>query len=299
MYMEQLININWDEVECHICGSTSPFAPIKVNGAPLTDGQFGYGIHPVICECGFVFLSPRWSKKDYDVFYENYYDDLYRLEIKPDYGIEGVVNNMRVIWRRIEEMVASSIENVLDIGCGSGYGLKFIKDVLPGVNIYGIESSPQCCETLVSDSVGGRLLTRDFDDDWAAEHSGEMDLIIMRHSIEHMLSPVQTLKRVRNALSEDGLIYISTPDMMHPRIALRDYDNWWEYWFRVVHPYYYCKETLFKTLGMAGLYPVAYGEENEEVWCLASKEKTEEPLMDQEGESLFKRQIEVLNKYLP
>ena len=63
--------------------------------------------------------------------------------------------------------------------------------------------------------------------------------------------------------------------MMNPRIKLRDYNNWWEYWFRAVHPFYYNKQTLFKTLYMSGLFPVAYGEENEEIWCLVKKVEEE------------------------
>ena len=101
-----------------------------------------------------------------------------------------------------------------------------------------------------------------------------MDLIILRHVVEHMLDVVTILKKIKTVLTKNGFIYLATPDMMHPRTVLRDYDNWWEYWFRAVHPYYYSKETLFKTLELAGLYPLVYGEkENEEVWCLATPSK--------------------------
>jgi len=294
-----MINIRWEKVKCHLCGSDKSYAPLTIQGKPLTDGQFGYGIHPVICECGLVLLNPRWSKKDYDIFYENYYDELYRLESKPDIGIAGVIANMALIWDRVKCLINGDIINVLDVGCGSGYGLKYLKEQMPKINIYGIESSADCCKTLESEVIGGKLITSDFEDGWAKEHAGKMDLIILRHSIEHMLNPVMTLKKIRSALSPEGLIYIATPDMMHPRLLLRDYENWWEYWFRAVHPYYYCKDTLLKTCSISGIYPVSFGEENEEVWCLASKNINNNAVRWKNNNNSYNRQVEVLNRYLP
>ena len=114
---------------------------------------------------------------------------------------------------------------------------------------------------------------------------------------EHFLTPVETLQRLRRALAADGLMYIAVPDMMHPRTVLRDYDKWWEYWFRAVHPYYYSRETLFATLARAGLAPHVWGEENEEVWCLAGAgPQAMEHCHDQE---LRARQAELLNRLLP
>jgi len=271
-----MMNIKWEYVKCHICNKYVEPEIIRLKGQALVDGQFGYSVHPVICpSCGLVYLNPRWSKKDYNIFYSYYYDPLYRLEIKPDYGVEGVIKNMRVIYDRIKNHINKETKNILDVGCGSGYGLKYLQDKIPRSEIYGIESSPKCCDFLQSNKIGAKLITTDFDDDWTREYKNSMDLVILRHVIEHMLEPTETLKKLKNVLTKEGVIYFATPDMMHPRIKLRDYDNWWEYWFRAVHPYYYCKETMLKTLELSGLYTYQSGDkENEEVWTLAKKYKT-------------------------
>jgi SAM-dependent methyltransferase len=297
--MKQLMmDIQWETVECHLCHSKCEPEPVKSKGKALVDGQFGYAVHPVICECGLVYLSPRWSKKDYDIFYKYYYDDLYRLEIKPDYGIDGVVKNMRVIRERIRSHLPGEIKNILDIGCGSGHGLKYLKDHIPGSSIFGIESSPQCCEILQGSEVGAVLVSEDVESDWVSGYKGAFDLIIMRHVIEHMLDPVELLKYIKTALSPGGVMYIATPDMMRPRTVLRDYKKWWEYWFRAVHPYYYSNETLFKTLELASLYPVIYGNENEEIWCLVNTNAAGEPKEPVSLAGLHQRQMEVLEKNL-
>ncbi len=92
---KELINIKWDNVKCHICNSVNTH-PIMLRNNPLVEGQFGYAIHPVICKnCGLIFLSPRWSKEDYNTFYSFYYDNLYRLETKQDYGASAVIENIK------------------------------------------------------------------------------------------------------------------------------------------------------------------------------------------------------------
>lgn len=288
-----MMDIHWEPVKCHLCHSPKEPQPIKLKGKDLVDGQFGYAVHPVICECGLVFLNPRWSKKDYDLFYKYYYDDLYRLEDKPEYGVPGVVKNMQVIWNRIHNHLPTGITKILDIGCGSGYGLKFLQEQIPGSAIFGIESSPQCIEVLQQE-VGATLVTDDVESDWVKEYTHAFDLIILRHVVEHILEPITSLARIKQALKPGGLIYLATPDMMTPRLVLRDYKKWWEYWFRAVHPYYYSNETLFKTLELAGLYTSVHGNENEEIWCLANTESHSSVSL----EGLYTKQMEILNRSL-
>ena len=61
-----------------------------------------------------------------------------------------------------------------------------------------------------------------------------------------------------------------------------------------VHPYCYCKETLFRTLEQASLYPYVYGEENEEVWCLVHFNKA----VSFELDTVQEKQKKVLGFYL-
>ncbi len=231
----------WQTMRCHLCGAV-PEQPVLLAGEPLTDGQFGFEVHPVICRCGLVCLNPRWTPAAYGEFYTQHYDPLYRLEGKPDYGIEGVRRNMAQVWGRVRPYVGDGlrIKTILDAGCGSGHGLAYLREQMPGAYLCGIEASPECCRSL-RDEVGAELLDSDLDGPWVGRNQGRFDFVVLRHVVEHFLAPVDTLCRLRSTLAVDGRIYIAVPDMMHPRTVLRDYDKWWEYWFRAVHPYYYCK----------------------------------------------------------
>lgn len=287
----------FERAQSHLDPPNAEGELILLFGKPLEKGQFGYELHPRIYPSGLVMLNPRWTSETYDLFYSRYYDELYRLDYKADYGKAGIINHMKQIWERIK----SSFENkknvrILDAGSGPGYGLKWLKQEMPNIKLHGIEASADACRIL-QDEVGAKLIDTDIDGEWTDRFEGYFDLIIMRHVVEHLVNPVDTLYKLANTLSSGGMIYIAVPDMMHPRTILRDYDLWWEYWFRPVHPYYYSKDTLFATLSMTGFYPILYGEDNEEVWCLVCSDKKFQHV-PYNAEELYDKQNQLLNKLL-
>ena len=276
--------------------------PILLHQKPLVIGQFGQQLHPVIYPSGLVMLNPRWTTDTYNLFYTKYYDELYDLALKPDYGKDGIVRNMQEVWNRVTNKVNLenlSITSILDAGCGPGDGLEYLKSLMPDITLFGIEASPYA-RYVLEKNVGATILDSDIDGHWHINSEGQFDVIILRHVVEHMLDPVKSLSNLKKTLSPEGFMYIAVPDMMHPRTILRDYTDWWEYWFRTVHAYYYCKETLFATLFMAGLEPISFEEENEEVWCIVKGVYSENYNNDNiEQVNVFDQQMEVIGKLLP
>jgi len=292
----------FETVYSHLDSRDAIANPILLHQKPLIIGQFGQQLHPVIYPSGLVMLNPRWTADTYNLFYTKHYDELYDLALKPDYGKEGIVRNMREVWGRVIKKINlkdSPIKSVLDAGCGPGYGLEYLKSEMPNIDIYGIEASPDSRNILEND-IGATILDSDLDGDWHINSEGQFDVIILRHVVEHMLDPVKTLSNLKKTLSPEGFMYIAVPDMMHPRTILRDYTDWWEYWFRSVHAYYYCKETLFATLLMAGLEPISFEEENEEVWCIVKgvdSENYNNRIIEEVN--VFDQQMKVLGAHLP
>ena len=172
------------------------------------------------------------------------------------------------------------------------------RQVFPNSKISVVEGSPASREIVNKNNfakVVGNFVNKDLVD----RFSGMFDLVIMRHVVEHFLSPISELKWVNQLLADNGLCYIAVPDMMHPRTKLRDYKYWWEYWFRSVHTYYYNRNTLFKTLSMAGLKVILWGEENEEIWCIVQKLRHNESLYDFDYSSSYKKQKDIILALLP
>ena len=50
--------------------------------------------------------------------------------------------------------------------------------------------------------------------------------------------------------------------MLHSRIKLRDYNNWIDYWFRIVRSYYYNKFIFGKIIIENGFDIIDYSEEH-------------------------------------
>ncbi len=185
--------------------------------------------------------------------------------------------------------------NILDVGCGYGLGLKYLKEQLPNASLYGIEASPDGIKSMQSIKIGATLITDDFDSPWENKYENKMDLIILRHVFEHLLDPIESLNKLRKSLKPTGLIYFAVPDMIDIRTNLRDYDYWWEYIFRSVHTYYYSIDTFIKTLEIGGLFPVLYAEEKEEIWCLTGQIESIPFVF----KNTYKKQMEILEKLLP
>lgn len=257
-------------IESHLdCKNTTP-DQIMHNGERLSKGQFGHNLYPCLFPSSLVMLFPRWNLDKIKHFYENDYFESYRLDSKPDVGVLGIKKNAEEIINRFENHITSpkAYKRLLDLGAGSGFGIPLLKKFFSNAETFALEGSPTARKIIQENSfakiIGGNFL----DSQVALDYESSFDIIILRHVVQHFLFPMEDFKLLKKLLSEGGRAYISVPDMLNPRTKLRDYKNWWEYWFRSVHAYYYNQFTLFRTLWLNGLSVESWGLENEEIWCI-------------------------------
>ena len=302
----------YQPVACILCGSTAT-RPVAHKG------MFGWDTHVSICpNDGLVFLNPRWTKNDYDLFYATEYDLFYRFD--ESQAAEKEQRKAAVVWERLKthsgvgswpavqttasvqntatvqttaalETTAAANKTALDIGCGLGWNLHNLRQNIPGLEIYAIEPSDVCADHFTS-KIGGVLIARDVDSDWEQANLDRFNIIVFRHVLEHLMNPLETLKKVRQALAEDGYLYIAVPDMLHPDGSLEDF------WYRCVHTYYYSRVTLERIAALAGLQAVTIQEQNAELWAIFRKAggaaitQTEEP-----WPNIYQEQLSVIHSY--
>ncbi|MFN5459973.1 MAG: class I SAM-dependent methyltransferase [Bacteroidota bacterium] len=239
----------FERTPCLICGSEELHSY-------STKGQFGLPTHVVICKnCGFSFLNPRWTKKRYHQFYSKEYDKFYREETVSNPNSELEFNNIKAILNRLNSVGISlnSPKSILDIGCGMGHSLIYLKcNIYKNSKYYAIEPSELCVEHLENNGIN--VLTNDVYSDWNHNPSEKFDFIIMRHVLEHFNDPVQILKKVTSVLSENGILYLAVPDAMNPTKPLKTN------YFRVVHVSYFSKKSISNALNLSGLLPVSISE---------------------------------------
>lgn len=269
----------YEPVDCILCG-------VRDTELVAQKGQFGWDTYVSICKrCGLVYLNPRWTKAGYNYFYATEYDQYYRYN--EDEAAEKETRKAKVVWKRISQYAPQAYKSALDIGCGLGWLLHHVASQVEGLHIAGIEPSDSCAAHF-TEKIGGELVARDVDTDWQVANQGRFDLVIFRHVLEHLLDPVAVLKKVRESMAPDGVLYIAVPDMMHPDGSLADF------WFRNVHTYYFSQPTLKRVAELAGLTPVILMSESSELWGIFRRSETEAATANP---AQYKEQIQAIRQY--
>jgi SAM-dependent methyltransferase len=187
---------------CRLCGGLKkiPVSQKDRHGNPL---------ETVLCAgCGVVTNRPIPSDEELATFYR----EKYRKEYK---GL--TIPRLRQVWRnfrREEDHFAFNWEiyrnrkNCLDLGSGSGEFMFLLKSL--GIKCLGVEPdedySAYCRERLGLDVRTQTLEETGFPD-------GSFDFIRLSHVLEHMPDPVRSLKTLQRWLSEDGTLYLETPNI--------------------------------------------------------------------------------------
>lgn len=229
----------YEHLDCIICGSKEYSVFYK--------GKAQHDLPVSVClcrKCGFSYLNPRWNEETYLDFYKYEYDNYYRNKpILADDLVDKSSYHL-LLERYIKNYGDSNLKNILDIGSGDGKKLAYIKNRYPDANYFALESS-SAYKTKIEDQ-GIFFISDNVNSDWELAHNKKFDLVIMRHTLEHFLDPYSILSKVKKVLSETGLVYIAVPDTYNPTRPLT------KECFRVVHPYYYTKDSLANLLNKAG-----------------------------------------------
>mgnify|MGYP004447846963 CR=1 FL=1 len=117
--------------------------------------------------------------------------------------------------RAIEDLRRIDAKRILDVGCGSGVFLEFLRSRIPGVELYGYDLNDKLLEQLVGRGFG--VLPSD-PDRFDQMHSEQplFDAICLLQVLEHTAEPVEFLKRFIKLLRPGGILIITTPNASGP-----------------------------------------------------------------------------------
>ncbi len=234
------------EHKCWVCGSAdstrwkprSLDRPLEPADFQITDTRYGITLTLFRCnECGFIFADER-EVADLVSLYERLEDDEYEK------GMENRSLQMRRITREIREAHPAA-RTLLDIG--AGIGLMVDEARKAGFEAMGIEPS----RSLVA--AGKRLLGVDLVQGvfpHPAVASRRFDVISLVDVIEHVRDPVGLMRDCGQALSEDGLLAVVTPDVASAAARLMGH-RWWH--LRLAHVGYFDRRSMAIAARNAGL----------------------------------------------
>ena len=116
--------------------------------------------------------------------------------------------------------------SILDIGCGTGATLKYIKSKYPNTKVYGIDSerkldikSDPSLNITIADA---QMINFIYDPE-------TFDYIILGDIIEHLKEPLLFLHKVRNLLKNNGHIVCSIPNVANAKIIYELLHNQFTY----------------------------------------------------------------------
>ena len=168
----------------------------------------------------------------------------------------------------IEDLLPNYSKETLDIGCGDGATLEWIKASKRCEKTYGIEISES--SYLKAKKILDETLNINIEKEKNFFMEKKFDLILVLDVIEHLIDPWKFLNLIKSRLNEGGSIIISVPNIRHYSI-LKDlifFGNW-EYSQSGIldrtHLRFFTKKTLKKifekeklNIEMLKKYPIDY-----------------------------------------
>ncbi|MFC1658629.1 methyltransferase domain-containing protein [Candidatus Omnitrophota bacterium] len=186
--------------------------------------------------CGMIF-----AEQDKKVAY---YVDKYTNMVDTDYLQEekGRRQASINILKRIERYKKNG--RLLDIGCANGFFLDEARR--RGWAISGVEFSKWAVD-YAKEKLNLNVLRGSLEE--AAFPGCSFDVIVMLDVLEHLTDPKSTLLEVRRVLKNDGILYISTPNILSAMSRILR-AKWWG--INKFHLFYFSKTTFEKMLDACG-----------------------------------------------
>ncbi len=134
---------------------------------------------------------------------------------------------------------------LLEIGCGDGYFLRYVKDL--GWDVEGIELGRSAAE-FARERLGVRVHCGRVEE--LSLPQSRYDVIYLHHVFEHLGSPLETLQRLRPLLADGGWLYLAIPNWRS--LDRRIFGACWIGMTPPQHLFLYDRSTLKALLAKAG-----------------------------------------------
>lgn len=144
--------------------------------------------------CGFRYLNPRPALHDLSAIYnfDSYADSTNTNKFMQEYFLS------------LMRMYCKDLENVLEIGCGTGEFLSFLQK--KGIAVSGVEFSDASGRV----KFRGNLYIGRIED--IEIESDQFGAVCLLNVVEHLVDPLSTIKKINNILKKDGLLILRHPN---------------------------------------------------------------------------------------
>lgn len=244
--------VELEVVACDMCGYTPAELVREEKNIAITRKGAGsrVDVNVSICpNCGLVFLSPRMTSKEINLYYKNQLRRFAACERK-NFSENGRLEQAAYLLKKYK--ASNKLPGrIMDVGSFDGLFLSYFQN--NGWEVVGVEPDEESAE-FARNEYGQKIITSNFEDVKSGE-TGRFDIISMSHVLEHIEHPKEFLHKARSLLNKDGYLFMQVPDMSNPFISP------FYSFFSFQHLYYYTpvsiasilKKGCFRTLEITSL----------------------------------------------
>lgn len=189
--------------------------------------------------------------------HETGYSDLADLAFRVAHAFESPAHARRQSYEPISKLIQAN-ERVLDIGCGDGTFLDLVR--ARGARGIGVDLDPARVEECRRKGLEAYCVRVQEIDSVVKE---KLDFVSMIHIIEHIVpaEALEILGAVTRSLSDDGRIFLVTPNISHPGVQTN-------FWLDITHTRPYPEALLVTMMATLGFPYFQSGRmsDDTEVW---------------------------------
>lgn len=117
----------------------------------------------------------------------------------------------------IEPLLPAAIDSVLEIGCGAGATMRWLRDRSPVRHAAGVELFPAAAEQ--AREVFDVVATGPVDSIDLRQFGRAFDLVLALDVLEHLPQPDDTLRRLATVMRPGGLVVASLPNVANYSVS--------------------------------------------------------------------------------
>lgn len=228
---------------CEIC---------RVASASLIFVKKGYRL--VRCsECGLVYVENRPSEQQLSELYNS---DSYHAELTDDSSPASLWHKRAAAKHLQFVRRYKQSGRVLDIGCSAGFFLRSARE--HGWETFGVDRNVRSVQ-YAKENCGLNVTCGTLEE--VGFPAGFFDVVTLWDVVEHLESPISTLRQIGGYLKDDGILILETPniDGLFPQLSypVGRLMNYWPHPTPPGHLFQFSKKTIRLLLNESGFNPLA------------------------------------------
>ena len=186
--------------------------------------------NPIIKKDKIYLLYEKRNTSDFDIINYDFIDTIKNIQSK-------------ILLRKITKNI--KVKSLLDFGTGNGRYAVSASELYNDAKIWAVDFFDYNIFKKFSD----RILYLNYKKFYKTRK--KFDVILLRHVIEHSNNPVKLIKKLKNRLNKNGIIYIEVPNLNSGTAKV--FKSKWQLYYLPRHIFHYTDQSLKKTISLANL----------------------------------------------